>query len=176
MMAEALRNHAEAVAEVGEKNDLPNNIRRCCGARCPVTQPDGPPGQPLSGRQPAGRYRTPGGGGGVVGRVLTVALAAAALGWLIWAALAAANPDVRSQVLEFRALDDNRVEATVEVVASSGSVVDCTLRAQDADHVTTGVGRLVSPGGSADRRVERTVIKTRDRAVVVTVGGCRRRG
>jgi hypothetical protein len=40
----------------------------------------------------------------------------------------------------------------------------------------TGIARIVSPPSSAESRVVRTIIKTRDRAVVVTVAGCRRRG
>ena len=133
-----------------------------------------------SGPQPASRtrarYRMPSRAAQVGGRVALAVVAAAASAWLLWAALAAANPDTRSQILDFRVLDDHRVEAAVELVTDPGSTIDCTLRAQDADHVVTGIARIVSPPSSAESRVVRTIIKTRDRAVVVTVAGCRRRG
>lgn len=94
--------------------------------------------------------------------------------WLVWAAVAAATPDVRAQVIGFRVLDDRRVQVSVEVVSEPGVPVACTLRAQDRSHETTALTRVAVPAARTDRRLVRTVVETRTRAVVVTVVGCRR--
>lgn len=142
-----------------------------------MNQPDLPSGDGLAREDTtlAGRYRKANQGRELRTGAAVALVAAASLAWLLWAALAAATPDVRSRILDFRVLDDHRVEATVEVVADRRSAVACTLRAQDGDHVTTGVTRVVIRPGSSARRVVRSVIETRDRGVVVTVVGCRPR-
>ncbi len=105
-----------------------------------------------------------------------IAAALAGLGlvaWVAWAAFVAATPDVRTQVLDFTVRDSTRVEVSVAVTADPRARVTCTLRAQSRDHVTTGLRRVVSDPAPTRRRILRTVIETRERAVVVTVVGCR---
>jgi hypothetical protein len=108
--------------------------------------------------------------------VATVAVGAAALlGWLVWAALAAAGRDLHSQVLEFRVLDDHRVSLRIEVAADREQDVTCVVQAQDRFRETVGVGRVAVPAGRRVRQAE-TLIETRDRAVTATVAGCRPAG
>ncbi len=105
-----------------------------------------------------------------------IATALAGLGlaaWVAWAAFAAATPDVRTQVLDFTVRDSTRVEVSVAVTADPRAQVTCTLRAQNREHATTGLRRVVSGPTAEHRRVLRAVIETRERAVVVTVVGCR---
>lgn len=123
------------------------------------------------GSRPQGRYgeRRP-------SRALIAGLAvvgAALLGWLIWAALAAANPDTRSAVLGFRVLDDRRVQVRFEVVADKAAAVTCSVRAQDSSGEIVGLTGVDIGPGPEDRREAETVLSTRGRAVTATVAGCR---
>jgi uncharacterized protein DUF4307 len=101
------------------------------------------------------------------------AVALAFLGWVVWAAWDAANPETRSDLLGFRVLDDHRVEVRFEVIASSGSPVTCSVQALDSAQTAVGVTDVTVPAGSSDRREGRAVVRTRDKAVSATVTGCR---
>jgi hypothetical protein len=104
-----------------------------------------------------------------------VLLATAFVGWVVWAALGAAAPDVTAQVTGFvvRGPDEIRVEVTV---AADQGRVSCPLRALDADRETVGATtvrvRVPSSG-----RVETTVrVRTRDTAVTAVLDDCTRPG
>ena len=102
-----------------------------------------------------------------------VVVATALVGWLVWAALAAATPDTRSSLISFRVLDDRRVQVQFEVIAESSSAVTCTLQARDATGEVVGVTRVAVPSGRQDRRQVEAVVGTRSRAANATIAGCR---
>jgi hypothetical protein len=109
-------------------------------------------------------------------RLLVAALAGTAvalLGWLLWVALSAATPDIRSSVISFRALDDRRVQVRFEVVADRSEAVTCSVQASGANGDVVGLTTVeVGPGPTA-RRETQAVLETRDRAATATVAGCR---
>ena len=124
-----------------------------------------------SAARPAGRYGERRNSRPLVAALVVVG--AALLGWLVWAALAAANPDTRSNMVSFRVLDDRRVEVRFEVIAARESPVTCTVQAQDATGEAVGVTAVEVPAGRADRREATAVLVTRSRAVNATIAGCR---
>ena len=71
--------------------------------------------------------------------------------WVLWAALGAATPDVRSDVLGFRIIDANSVRARIEVTADARRPVTCTVQAQDRNHEPVGVARTTLPRREATR-------------------------
>jgi hypothetical protein len=104
--------------------------------------------------------------------VLVVVVAAFG-GWVLWAALGAATPDIRSDVVGFRIIDADSMRASIEVSADAGRPVTCTVQAQDRNHEPVGVARsTLSADGDATRHAE-VVIRTRSRAVTVVILGCR---
>lgn len=100
-------------------------------------------------------------------------LAGAFLGWLGWAALGAATPQTRSNVLGFRVLDDHRLEVRFEVTASRDSAVTCSIQALGRSTDVVGISAVTIGAGRSDRRLARTVVRTRERAVTATLAGCR---
>ena len=123
--------------------------------------------------RPAGRY----GDRGRRPRPLMVAalvvLVAAFGGWVLWAALGAATPDVRSAVLGFRIVDADSVRARIEVSADAHRPVTCTLQAQDRNHEPVGVARTTLPAGPDATRRAGVVVRTRSLAVTAVIVGCR---
>jgi hypothetical protein len=102
-----------------------------------------------------------------------VALGAALVGWLVWAAVSAATPDTRSRLTSFRVLDDRQVQVQFTVIAESSAAVTCTLLAQDATGEAVGVTSVEVAAGQDDERAVEAMVPTRSRAVNATVAGCR---
>ena len=105
--------------------------------------------------------------------VTLVAVGAGLLGWLIWAALAAATPETRTVLLGFRVINDREVAVRFEVIADREATATCRLRAQDSSGETVGVTEVEIAPAPRDRREVETVLATRARAVTATVAGCR---
>jgi hypothetical protein len=129
--------------------------------------------QPGPAPRPIGRYgeRSPRRHAALV--VVVGLVAVAFLGWLGWAALHAATPASRSEVLAFTVVNPHQVRVRFEVTAAHGSPVTCSLQAIDASHTTVGISSVVVPAAAQDRREAETVITTRDKAVTAIVAGCR---
>ena len=71
-----------------------------------------------------------------------VVLVAAFLGWLGWTIWDQSTPQVRSEIVGYKVVDEHLSTATVEVrLADDDVVASCTLRAYAEDH--TVVGELV---------------------------------
>ena len=123
--------------------------------------------------RPAGRYdeRPRRLGRGPVAAI--VVLATAFVGWVVWAGLGAATPDVRSELRGFRIVSDRAVSARIEVTADARRAVTCTLQAEDRTREPVGVGRLTVPAGTDGTRRAATTVTTRARAVTVVLVGCR---
>jgi hypothetical protein len=123
--------------------------------------------------RPAGRYGDRGRRPRPVMVAALVVLVAAFGGWVLWAALGAATPDVRSDVVGFRIVDADSVRAQIEVSADAGRRVTCTVQAQDRNHEPVGVVRTTVASGSAGTRRATVVVRTRSRAVTAVIVGCR---
>ena len=103
--------------------------------------------------------------------VVTVLVAGAGLGWLVWAAIVHANPAVDADVASFDVRSVHRIDATVEVrVRDRDSAGTCLLRASAQDHSVVGEHRFrvdSSPG-----RETTVPVRTERRAVTVEVVDC----
>jgi uncharacterized protein DUF4307 len=132
-----------------------------------------PPVERPAGARPPGRYdeRPRRLGRGPVAAI--VVLATVFVAWVLWAALGAASPDVRSQLLAFRIESDRAVSARIEVTADARRAVTCTVQAEDRTREPVGVRRLTVPAGTEGTRRAATTVSTRARAVTVVLVGCR---
>lgn len=108
------------------------------------------------------------------GTVAVIVIVGCAFGaWVLWAALGAASPDVRSEVQGFEVTSGRRVSVDLQVSADSRRPVSCTLQAQDRDHEPVGQARVTLPPGAQGTRSATVVVRTRSRAVTAVVLGCR---
>ena len=123
--------------------------------------------------RPAGRYGDRGRRPRPAMVAAVVVVVAGFLGWVLWAALGAATPDVRSAVLGFRIVDADSVRARIEVSADAHRPVTCTLQAQDRNHEPVGVARTTLPAGPDATRRAGVVVRTRSLAVTAVIVGCR---
>ena len=60
------------------------------------------------------------------------------LGWVIWAAFAHANQELRWETVGFSDITDQSVTVTFDVFLPSGATAECTVRATDARGVEVG--------------------------------------
>ena len=125
---------------------------------------------------PAGRYgerptrRRPG------AVAAAVVLAAAFLGWVVWAALGASRPAVSGQVTGFDIRGAHEIRATVAVTAPHPGRVSCRVQALDSTHGVVGVTTArVRVGSSGTARTE-VAVRTRDIAVTAVVDTCSAEG
>ena len=119
--------------------------------------------------RPAGRY---GGDDRRPPKLLVaglVVLATAFVGWVVWAALGAADRDPGGEVSGFRVVSAERIDVRVRLAAGSDGRLGCTVRALDRTREVVGVAAVeLSP-----KRPERWVpVRTRERAVTATLGRC----
>lgn len=119
----------------------------------------------------AARYPKSRGGWVVAG--LGLAVAAAGLAWLLWAAVFHANPAVSGQVQSFRVQSDTDVTVVLRVDRPDPSVPGrCTVLAQSEDHRRVGELVVDVPPGT-DRIVDLTLtIRTLGRATSASLDGC----
>ena len=122
--------------------------------------------------RPAGRYgeRSPGGRRAVV--AASVVLAAAFLGWVLWAALGAASPGARGEVTGFTVVSDEAIEVRVAVTGGGDARVGCSVQALGRTRDVVGVGDLVLDPSRTDRDEGTVTVRTRDRAVSAVIGRC----
>lgn len=100
---------------------------------------------------------------------VSVALAAAFLGWVGWTIWAQSTPAVESALVGYDVVDEHAVVVTVQIdLADDDVVATCLLRASAEDH--TVVGEL-SFTPTASGRTEQTV-RTERRATSVERVGC----
>ena len=101
-------------------------------------------------------------------------LAAAGLGWLVWAMLSHGRPQVTSELVSFDvAAGQHRVDARFTVVRRDSDVkASCLLRAYAADHAVVGELNVpVGPGRRTTATLARSV-RTERRATAVDLVGC----
>ena len=98
-----------------------------------------------------------------------VVLATGFVGWVVWAALGAADRDPGGEVSGFRVVSDERIDVRVRLAPGSDGPLGCTVQALDRTREVVGVGGVeLGP-----KRPERWVpVRTRERAVSATLGRC----
>jgi hypothetical protein len=101
-----------------------------------------------------------------------IAVAAALLVWLIWAAWHQSTGTVSGSVSAFDVVDAHRIDVTVEIRRPPHDAVRCTLQAQATDHSVVGQ-KVVSLTRSGDSHVLiRTSVKTEREATTAVVSDC----
>jgi hypothetical protein len=92
-------------------------------------------------------------------------------GWLVWATVSEATPDVESELIGFDTVDEHSSTAEIRVTFGSDDVVaTCKLRAYAEDH--TVVGELTfTAEPDTGTRYEQTV-RTERLATAVELVGC----
>ena len=100
--------------------------------------------------------------------VTVVVVAAVALAWLAWAAFEESTPEVDSQLVGFRVVDEHAVSARVDVRLSSGATgVSCTVEALASDHSVVGELHFEPSSGTNE-----VTVRTERMATAVQVPGC----
>ena len=124
---------------------------------------------PGRGDRPEGRYgdepRRP--RPGAVAAV--VVLATVFVGWVVWAALGALDRGPQAEVSACRVESADRMQVRVRLTTGSEGPASCTVQAVDRTRGVVGVARVTLGPSRPERWVP---VRTRDRAVSATVGGC----
>ncbi len=110
-------------------------------------------------------------------RILTVSalagLAAAALGWLLWAAWEHSTPDVRGGLRSFSVVSQHQVDVLIDIQRADGDAVTCSVKAQATDHSIVAEDEVEVPAGDAGSFVVEASIKTERKATSASVTNCR---
>jgi len=97
-----------------------------------------------------------------------VVLVAAFLGWLGWTIWDQSTPQVRSDIVGYKVVDEHLATATVEVrLADDDVVASCTLRAYAEDHTVVGEWVFTPVDGQSEQDV-----RTERLATSVELLGC----
>jgi hypothetical protein len=97
-------------------------------------------------------------------------LSAAFVGWVLWAAMGAAQPEIGGQVIRFSVVSDEAIDVTVAPTADAPGRFTCSVQVLDRHKAVVGVAEVRLDG---DRDRARTVrVETRDRAVAALVRDC----
>ena len=101
-----------------------------------------------------------------------VALAAVALGWLLWMMLFHGRPLATSELVTFEVTGEHSAEATMTVVRRNADVeASCLLRAQAADHSIVGeLSFVVDSSRPTSTTLSRTVRTEREATSVILLG------
>ena len=105
--------------------------------------------------------------------IAAAAIAMLGIGWVLWAGLHHANPDIRYTLISFSTLNEKSISVRYEVVRKdSNAIIRCTLLARDFDKNTIGQIEDEIPAG--ERIITREVIiPTRTNPVNAAVSDCR---
>ncbi|MGH3366600.1 MAG: DUF4307 domain-containing protein [Nocardioidaceae bacterium] len=101
----------------------------------------------MTATRPVARYGAPHPWARPLGVAVAVLLALVGGGWLLWAALYHAQPEVAGRLRTYRLLDGGTVSATIDVQREPGVGAVCVLVAQAADHFVVGERRVRIPPG-----------------------------
>jgi hypothetical protein len=107
--------------------------------------------------------------------LLTSALILLVASWFIWSGYNAANPEVRSDLISFKNIDDQSISITYSIqVRNKNNDHICSLIARDLEKNTVGeVSDLMPAGSLLTGKNQRTVvISTRLPAVNAGISSC----
>jgi len=108
-------------------------------------------------------------------RWLAIGLSVLALGWFIWSGSKIANPQIRSQVISFKIVDDQSISITYTLqVKDLNQVHSCGLVARDIDKNVVGeISDQIQAGQLMAGKNQRTIlISTRTPAVNAGISSC----
>ena len=95
--------------------------------------------------------------------------------WFIWSGYNAANPEVRSDLISFKNIDDQSISITYSIQARNINIDhSCSLIARDLEKNTVGEVSDLMPAGSllAGKNQRTVVIPTRLPAVNAGISSC----
>ena len=95
--------------------------------------------------------------------------------WFIWSGFNAANPDLRSELISFKVIDEQRISITYKIaVRDLTKDHSCSVVARDIDKNTVGQVADLMPAGSllAGANLRTVEIATRLPAVNAGIAGC----
>ena len=104
--------------------------------------------------------------------VTVIALALSGSGWLLWAALYQANPQVASRLIGFTVSGRHRVDVVLQVDRSAAVAATCRVTAQSADHGVVGQLVFTVPADASSSVTVSRSVTTERRAVAVVLDGC----
>lgn len=92
------------------------------------------------------------------------------IGWLVWAALFHANPEIRTEIISYNAKSAKEIELKFQVIRKDDSkFFTCTLTGTDLNHFVVGeIQRKIQPG----ERLISVAIPTRSKAAFAKVVRC----
>lgn len=123
-----------------------------------------------SAAPPRDRYGDPGRRPSPALRVVVGVLAAAFVGWVLWAGIGAARPEIGGQVVRFSVVSDEAIDVTVEPTPEAPGRFTCSVQVLDRQKAVVGVAEVRLDGDTDRARSVR--VETRDRAVAALVGAC----
>lgn len=100
-----------------------------------------------------------------------VVLVVAFLGWVVWAALQAADADVRWRTIGYTDVSDTSVTVSFDVFKDAGTSVSCLVRALDAKSNEVGRAEVPIDRGRSDVHVVYTLPVT-ERPTAAEVTSC----
>ena len=95
--------------------------------------------------------------------------------WFIWSGYNAANPEVRSDLISFKSIDDQSISITYSIQVRNTNIDhSCSLIARDFEKNTVGEISDLMPAGSlsAGKNQRTIVISTRLPAVNAGISSC----
>jgi hypothetical protein len=106
---------------------------------------------------------------------LVISFATLAILWFIWSGTNIANPDLRSELISFRVIDDQKVSITYSIqVRELARSHSCNLVARDIDKNVVGefVDQMPADTLNAGPNLRTIEISTRIPAVNAGISGC----
>jgi hypothetical protein len=101
-----------------------------------------------------------------------VALGLSSCGWLVWAALYNASPQVASRLVSFTVIDEHRVDVVVQVDRTAAVEAVCRVVAQSFDHAVVGELVFRVPAGAASSVTVAESVTTDRAPVAAILDGC----
>jgi hypothetical protein len=121
---------------------------------------------------PPGRYGAPRPWVRWLSIVTVIALALSGSGWLLWAALYQATPQVESRLVGFTVADRHRIDVVVQVDRSAAVAATCRITAQGIDHGIVGQLVFVVPADAASSVTVNQSVTTERAAATAVLDGC----
>lgn len=120
----------------------------------------------------ADRYGVPSPYARIVTVALLTLLAAAFLGWLIWAALDHAASPAQPRVRSYDVVSPHEIRVVLDVRRPENAALVCTVTAQAEDHSVVGEKVVRVPPGEDGELTMRVSVTTDREATTADISGC----